>query len=162
MKKILLVALLALAATACMLKPLPEVPTLGDVSIPLVENENENWVSSDYANKPVFMVFMGSWCPYCKMTMPAVSKMAEEFSNDVEIVAVFMDHDAETVKNVTKEHNFSVKAAFDADEPAEELGVNGLPHAILFNNKHQLIKSWEGFSPNREEEFREAIQKVLK
>ncbi len=153
MKKLWLTAALAVFSAACMFRPLPEVPTLGQTQLPVVAEEETVWTSSDHKGKPVLMVFMGSWCPWCKKSMPAVQAAAEKFGDQAEIVAVFMDNDADTVAKVAKEHGFTVTALYDGGAVAQSLGVSGLPHAILFNKKHQVVKTWEGFSPNLGDEF---------
>jgi len=160
MKKICLTLLLAACTAAC-LTPLPEIATLGQVSLP-VANQETPWNSADYTGKPVLMVFMGSWCPWCKRTMPAVMEVAEEYGDKVEIIAVFMDHDAAPVQKAVKENNFTAKSLYNGGELAETLEVQGLPHAVLFDKKHRAIKHWEGFAPDRATHFREALQKVTK
>ena len=160
MKKIVLTAVLAFGLAACF-HPVPPVPTLGEVQLPVVGEETV-WSSADYQGKPVFIVFMGSWCPYCQMSMPAVSAAAEAFGDKVEIVGVFMDNDAEDVKAVAKEHGLTVKALYDGSDVAQSLGVNGLPHAIVFDKKHRVVKKWEGFSPTLAEEYKAALEQVTK
>jgi len=160
MKKWMFMTAMVLGLAACM-DPLPPVPTLGEVQLPVV-GEEAVWNSADHQGKPVFVIFMGSWCPYCQMTMPAVSAVAEEFGDQVEIVGIFMDNDAENVKIVAKEHGLSVKALYDGGDVAQSLGVNGLPHAIVFDKKHRLVKTWEGFKPTLADEFRETLNKVTK
>lgn len=162
MKKLCFTAVLAVFAAACMFKPLPEVPTLGEVRLPVAAEEETFWTSADHKGKPVLMVFMGSWCPWCKKSMPAVMAAEEKYGDQVEIVAVFMDNDPKTVANVAKEHNFTVTALYEGGEVAQSLGVNGLPHAILFDKKHQIIKNWEGFSPNLAEEFQQHLSQAVK
>ena len=162
MKKLFAVTALALLACACMFKPLPEIPTLGDITLPLVAEEETLWKSTDYKGKPVLVVFMGSWCPYCKMSMPAVQATKEKFGDKVEVVAIFIDSDAEKVKEVIKSHNFTEKALFDGGQVAESMEVNGLPHAIVFDKKHRVINVWEGFSPTRADDFNAALEKLTK
>jgi thiol-disulfide isomerase/thioredoxin len=162
MKKLLWTMALALFATACMFKPLPEVPVLGSVELPVAAEEEVIWKSADYQGKPMILVFMGSWCPYCKRSMPAVQAAAEAYGDKAEIVAIFVDQDAATVQAVTKEHNFTVKSLYDGGEVAQRLGVSGLPHAMLFNKKHQLVKVWEGFRETLQDEFTEHLNKHAK
>ncbi len=162
MKKLWLTAAVAVLGAACMFKPLPEVPSMGELQLPVAEEEETVWTSTDYKGKPVLMVFMGSWCPWCKKSMPAVQAAAEQLGDQAEVVAVFMDNDPKTVAKVAKEHGFTVKALYNGGNAAQSLGVNGLPHAILFNKKHQIIKSWEGFSPTLGEEFQEHLAKAAK
>lgn len=162
MKKLWFTAALAVLSAACMFKPLPEVPTLGDVQLPVVAQEEVVWTAADHQGKPILMVFMGSWCPWCKRSMPAVQAAAEKFGDSAEIVAVFMDSDADTVAKVAKEHGFTVTALYDGGAVAQTLEVNGLPHAILFDKKHRAIKHWEGFSPNLGDEFHTHLTNATK
>lgn len=162
MKKLWLIAAIAVFGAACMFKPLPEVPSMGELQLPVVAEEETVWTSTDYKGKPVLMVFMGSWCPWCKKSMPAVQAVAEQFGDRAVVVAVFMDNDPAAVAKAAKDHNFTVTALYKGGAAAQSLGVNGLPHAILFNKKHQLIKSWEGFSPTLGEEFQAHLEKAVK
>ena len=159
MKKLLLTTLLSLGVLACM-PPLPAL--LPPVQLPLVSEEGATWNTADYKGKPVLMVFMGSWCPWCKRTMPAVMEVADEFGDRVEIVAVFMDGDADPVQNAIKEHNFTVKSTYNGGELAQALDVQGLPHTVLFDKKHRPVKNWSGYSPERANDYRNALNKIVK
>ena len=161
MRKLVLTFVIALGAMAC-LTPLPEITTLPAVELPVATQETVSWQSSDYTGKPILMVFMGSWCPWCKKTMPAVMEVAEAYGDQVEIVAVFMDPDDKAVQTAVKEHNFTVKSLYNGGELAQTLEVEGLPHSVLFDKKHRAIKHWEGFSPDRAKDYREALQRVTK
>lgn len=161
MKKLYLAVLFSVCAMGC-LTPLPKVTTLPQVQLPLVGETSQVWSSANYTGKPVMMVFMGSWCPWCKKTMPAVMEAANEFGDRVEIIAVFMDNNDENVKTAIKEHNFTVKSVYNGGELAEALEVDGLPHTVLFDKKHRAIKYWEGFSPERVKDYKEALKKVAK
>ena len=66
------------------------------------------------------------------------------------------------LKKAIKEHNFTVTALYDGGELAQGLEVNGLPHAILFDKKHRAVKHWEGYSPERAGDFREALDNMVK
>ncbi len=162
MKKLWFTAVLAALSAACMFKPLPEVPTLGEATLPVAAEEEAQWTTTDHKGKPVLMVFMGSWCPWCKKSMPAVQAAAEKYGDQVEIVAVFMDNNPEAVTKAAQEHGFTVTALYEGGELAQSLEVNGLPHAVLFDKKHRAIKHWEGFSPTLGDEFQEHLAKVTK
>lgn len=160
MKKLFAVLLVSLFVVACF-PQLPEVPTFNGVELPTVSGETELWESDAYANQPILVVFMGSWCPWCKRTLPALNALQEKYGNQVEIVGVFMDSTPGPVRDVLQEHEVHIKALFNGSEVAEGIGISGIPHAILFNKKHQAVKVWEGFSPSLEEEFDEEVKRVL-
>ncbi len=161
MKKLIAMLVVAVLAVACM-PQLPEIVTLPEAQLPVVMAENELWQSEDYAGKPVLVVFMGSWCPWCKKTMPAVMALQEKYGDQVEIVGAFMDAAPGPVKDAAEANGFTVKALYDAGELAEGLGVNGLPHTILFNKKHQAVKVWEGYRPDMEEVVSVELDKLVK
>lgn len=179
MKK--LIALLSIVglSAACMLE-LPDLPdentvppemeqkatapklnfTLSNETAPIVDQE-ELWMAENYNGKPVLIVFMGSWCPWCKRTMPAVKALNEKYGDQVEIVGAFMDAVPGTVRDVAQEHEFTVKALYNASEMAESMNVNGIPHTILFDKNHRAKKVWEGYSPNMEAEVSVELDKLV-
>lgn len=159
MKKLLCTLAAVLATAACM-GPLPQVPTLDNVELPVTQGD-EIWLSENYNGKPVLIVFMGSWCPWCKKTIPALNQIGGKYADRIEIVGAFMDSTPGTVNDVAAEHGLKVKALFNAGEVAEGLGVEGLPHAILFDKKHRAIKMWEGYNPSFAQEFDEQAKRVL-
>ena len=161
MKKILLLICTVLFVAACFPK-LPEIVTLPSTQLPVVTDKTTLWQSEDYQGKPILVVFMGSWCPWCKKTMPAVTALKEKYGDQVEIVGAFMDETPEPVNAAMQANGFTGKALYDAGELAEGLGVNGLPHTILFNKKHQAVKVWEGYRPDMEEVVSVEIDKLVK
>ena len=164
MKKLVALFALSVLAAACMpkLPDLPEVPTLGAAVLPVAAEEDGMWLSEDHAGKPVLVVFMGSWCPWCKRTMPAVNALKEKYGDQVEIVGAFMDSTPGPVKDAAQEHGFTATALYNAGEIAEGMGVEGLPHTILFDKKHRAVKKWEGYRPDMEEIVSVEIDKLVK
>ncbi len=164
MKKLISMLAVAMLTVACMpkLPDLPEVPTLHEAVLPVAAQEEVMWQSEDYNGKPVLVVFMGSWCPWCKKTMPAVNALKAKYDGRVEIVGAFMDPAPGPVRDAVKEHGLQVTALYNAGEVAEGLGVQGLPHTILFDKKHRAVKIWEGFRPDMEEVVSVEIDKLVK
>ncbi len=161
MKKGILALVLAACSVACM-PALPEITTLPTVNLPVIAEEEVVWNSADYKGKPILMVFMGSWCPWCKKTMPAVVEITQKYGDKAEIVAVFVDDNPAAVKTAIKEHGFTGKALYNGSELAETLEVGGFPHSVLFDKKHRAIKHWEGFSPDRVADYEEGLKRVVK
>lgn len=164
MKKLVFLLAAVILATACLpkLPDLPKIVVLQEVQLPVVAQENELWQPENYQGQPVLVVFMGSWCPWCKRTMPAVDALAQKYAGQVEVVGAFMDAAPGPVRDVAQEHNFNTKALYNAGELAETLGVNGLPHTMLFDKKHRIVKTWEGYHKDMEEAVGAEIDKLLK
>lgn len=157
MKKLLFSMILAVLATACF-QPLPQAPEL-EAELPIAGSE-EIWIAQDQQGKPILIAFMGSWCPWCKRTLPALDAMSAEFDGKAIIVGAFADQEEDAVLDVIKEHEMKTKALYNARTVAQNMGVRGFPHIMLFDKKHRLVKVWNGYGPNLEVEFRENLSKL--
>jgi thiol-disulfide isomerase/thioredoxin len=154
MKKILMLLLAVILVGAC-------YPKLPSTTIPEVMDETAVWQSDNYQGKPVLIVFMGSWCPWCKKTIPALNALSEKYSNSVEIVGAFADQVPGPVKDVAKEHNIAFKTLYNAGAAAEQLGAQGFPYAVLFDKKHTAVRVWNGYSADFETQAAEQLDKLL-
>jgi thiol-disulfide isomerase/thioredoxin len=160
MKKLFFVCLAAVLTQAC-LGRLPDVPTLENVQIPAVAEEEIFWNAADYQGKPVLIVFMGSGCPWCHKTMPLLNKIADKYGDQIEIVGAFVDPTPGPARDAATEEQLQTKILFNAGEVAEGFGVTGFPHAILFDKKHRAVHIWGGYSPSFVEEFDIQAKRVL-
>lgn len=160
MKKILFTAVLACLAAAC-IAPLPQVPKL-NLSLPVAATEETSWNSADYKGKPILIAFMGSWCPWCKRSLPALDAASAAFAGKAEVVGAFADSDKEAVLAVIKQHNMQTKALYNARQAGTEMGVQGFPHIMLFDKKHRLVRTWNGYSPDLEAQFKNELTKLTK
>ena len=164
MRKLVVLLVLAVLSAACMpkLPDLPEVPTLGQTVLPVAAEENTMWISENHNGKPVLVVFMGSWCPWCKKSLTALDKTTAAYDGKVEVVGVFIDEDPALVEKVQKEYNIKSKVLYNGNAAAQELGVQGFPHIVLFDKKHKVAKVWSGFSPDLADQYAAEIDKLLK
>ena len=154
MKKILLLLTAVVFIAAC-------YPKLPSTTIPEVMDDTAVWQSDNYAGKPVLIVFMGSWCPWCKKTIPAVNALQAKYGNSVEIVGAFADPMPGPVKDVAKEHDIAFKTLYNAGAVAEQLGSTGFPYAVLFNKKHTAVRVWHGYSEQFEQQASELLDNML-
>ena len=158
MKKILFTVVLACLAAAC-IAPLPQTPKL-DISLPVAGAEEISWSAADYQGKPILIAFMGSWCPWCKRSLPALDAASAAFAGKAEVVGAFADADKEAVLEVIKQHDMQTKALYNARQAGMEMGVQGFPHIMLFDKKHRLVRAWNGYSPDLEAQFKEELSKL--
>lgn len=157
MKKLLFTLFLALFAAAC-LQELPQAPKL-EAELPVAGSE-ETWKTADQKGQPVLIAFMGTWCPWCKRSLPALDAVSEAFAGKAVVVGAFVDDDEEAVLDVVEKHDMKTKALYNAREVSQKMGVAGFPHIMLFDKKHRLVKVWNGYGPDLEVQFKEELSKL--
>ncbi|MGB2579886.1 thiol-disulfide isomerase/thioredoxin [Elusimicrobium simillimum] len=110
--------------------------------------------------KPVFLMFMSTSCGYCKASIPQIITLQNEFGpKGVAILGVFADPVPGGPAAYQKEMGINFNVIYNGAELAQECHVNGVPHFVLLNKKHQLVKIWSGYNPQHP--FAEEINKVL-
>ncbi len=106
-------------------KPAPEL------TLSLLDGETRKL--SDYRGKTVILDFWATWCGPCVVGLPQVMEVAAERPDDVVLVAVNQDEDAETIETFLKTHGWSELnvALDDAGNAGRQYGVNGIPHTVV-------------------------------
>lgn len=137
----------------------PQAPKL-DVTLPVAGAE-EVWVSSAQKGKPVLIAVMASYCGWCKKSLPALETANKEFGDKVQVIGVFVDQDDAKVKQIIKDYGLNSKILYKGGDAANALGVQGFPHIMLFNKKHQLVKYWSGYSDTLADQYRQEINKLI-
>lgn len=162
MKKILALFALVLVITACQ-RPAYLPPPAQPVAFALPQHGGEGtWNSGDYKGKPVFIAAMASYCGYCKMSVPMVNKVYENYKDKgIEVIGVFANpaNDAELDAYI-REQGVLFPILGEGIDVFETLGVEGVPHFVLLNESHKPVKVWGGFSQNHN--FEADIDKLLK
>jgi len=139
---------------------IPQEPKL-DLMLPIAGTE-EIWQAADHQGQPVLIAVMATWCPWCKRSLGALDETSKAYDGKVEVVGVFIDNDPALVEQVRKDYNIQSKVLYDGNEAAEQLGVQGFPHIILFDKKHHVVKVWSGYADNLAEQYAAEIDKLLK
>ena len=88
----------------------------------------ETFSLSDYRGKIVFLNFWGSWCPPCRMEMPAFQKVYEQYDGDVVIIGVGINDSADSLTQFAKSIGVIYPIAHDrTSEVARHYRIRSLP-----------------------------------
>ena len=168
MKKILLLTLCALAGLNAQAKPAAKAkapaaksakPVL-NFSLPQVKTDTL-LTSAELSGTPVLIAVVSSGCGYCQRTLPQL-EAARRALPDIKIIAAFVDGNPKRPLALLNKNNLRLDAVYNAMPLAKSLKVDGVPMMFLFDAKHQLIKTFDGYDENRTEEIKQAAKGLEK
>ena len=157
-KVLLLTLSVAVLLGACV--NIPKTPEL-DIVLPVAGTE-EVWKSADYKGKPVLVAVMASYCGWCKRSLPALEAANSEFKDKgVVVVGIYVDEDEDAVKKIIEDYDLKSTILYQGGKTAQDLMVSGFPHIMLFDQDHDLVRLWSGYSDTLSEQYQKEINKLL-
>jgi thiol-disulfide isomerase/thioredoxin len=99
--------------------------------------KGKKWTLSELHGKIVIVNFWATWCPPCRMELPALDNIATHFSNDLVVLAL-TDEDAMKVSPLLS-HIPHINVLFDSDhKAAKKFHVDSLPKTYIFDREGKL------------------------
>jgi thiol-disulfide isomerase/thioredoxin len=121
---------------------------------------------SDYAGKVVIVNLWATWCGPCRIEIPHLIEIANEYKGRVELIGLTNEDpvvDAEKVKNFMRDHNINYTIGWASQEFA--LGLmqgnirNSIPQSFVITRDGRVFKRFVGFSPTQTPpQMREAVE----
>jgi len=118
----------------------------------------------DFKGKLVVLNFWATWCPPCRLEMPSMEKLYQEFKGQgLEVVAInFMERE-KAITSFLKENGFSFPVLLDKKgEIARKYGVHGLPVTYLIARNGNLLAKSMGYKDWYKPDIRQLISTLLK
>lgn len=122
---------------------------------------------SDYKGKVILLNLWATWCGPCRMEMPELVKLHEEFKGqDVEIIGLNISADQDTeqdIRDFIKRYNipYTIGQA-DMDMAYMLLADNGsIPQTFLITRDAKLYRRFIGYGRSVPEKLRKSIQEAL-
>ena len=87
---------------------------------------------SDYKGKVILLNFWATWCGPCVGEMPAFPQLLEKYGDDLAIITVDMQEDAETVGAFIAENGYDFPVVLDTGGAIGKLyPTDGIPYTIV-------------------------------
>jgi len=118
---------------------------------------------SDYRGKVVFLNFWATWCPPCRMELPAMEKLYEKLKNQpFIIIAVNIDNgDPGAVKNFVQSMNLTFPVLLDDGNVSKMYNVNAIPTTFIIRKNGTIDTIVNGARPWDDPAYINAFDKLM-
>lgn len=143
------------------------LPQAGSVMAPGFETENLRGEAVRLANfkgKLLLLNFWATWCPPCRLEMPAMEMLYQEFKeHGLAIVAMNFAEGPEPIRKFAKEQNLSYPILLDKKgEIAKAYGVFRLPETIVIGRNGNILAKSTGYKDWYDNQTRELVSLLLR
>lgn len=100
---------------------------------------------SDFEGKVLILDFWETWCTPCRRVMPTLDKLAKEYKDDFEVLAISpgWSDSEEDVKVFRDENGYDFNWLF-APELAKKLQIQGIPYKVFVSPEGEVIEAMMG------------------
>lgn len=119
--------------------------------------------SGSFRGRLVVLNFWATWCPPCRLEMPAMERLYQEFrGKGLEVVAVNFMESPESVRAFAEEQKLTYPMLLDRQAGiAERYGVMRLPETVLIGRKGEVIAKTIGYKDWYKEDVRGLVAALL-
>ena len=96
---------------------------------------------SDFRGKIVFLNFWTTWCPTCRIEMPSMEKLHQQFKNtDFAMMTINLQESVSRVKEFFKEFKLTFTALMDTGgDVGVMFSINQIPTTYILDKKGRII-----------------------
>jgi len=118
---------------------------------------------SDYKGKVVFLNFWATWCGPCRFEMPSMEKLYQRFkSSGLEIVAVNLQEDRDSVQRFVDEYDLSFHVLLDTTgRIGATYGARSIPTTYIVGRDGTVLAGTIGTREWDTEEYIRFFEKLL-
>jgi len=113
---------------------------------------------SAYQGKVVYVDFWASWCTPCRASFPFMADLAEEYGEDLAVVAINVDESRSDAEAFLATFDTPFDIVYDAaGKLATAFKVPGMPTSYLYDRNGSFLHRHIGFRKASQEQIRDSI-----
>jgi peroxiredoxin len=122
------------------MKPLEAKINEPAINFSLPDLDGKQVSLSDFKDKPVFLFFWTTWCPYCREALKDMNDAYEELKKEgLDVLAINVGEHQDKVAKFAKGYNLKYKILIDVDTAvSEEYEILGVPTYIIIGKKGNI------------------------
>lgn len=138
-------------------------PTQSAPAFSLKSLTGETVSLADLKGNVVFIDFWATWCPPCRISLPAVERLHADYQGKpVRVLGVSVDEDMDALRAFVKKKGTAYPVLSDSDSAvASAYGADGIPHFVVVDKDGRLVDQWSGFAPGFSDDWRKTIDRLL-
>lgn len=151
-----------LLVVACAAKPKPQtVVAAPEFSVKDLSGRTVTLAS--LKGQVVLLDFWATWCPPCRMSVPELEKLHEEYAGKpLKVVGISMDQETDRVPAFVKKARVTYLVALGVSSTvAQDYQVEGLPTFVLIDKEGRVVRRWVGYDQRLPAQWRESINELL-
>ncbi|GAB5464981.1 MAG: hypothetical protein Kapaf2KO_04170 [Candidatus Kapaibacteriales bacterium] len=128
-----------------------------------LSNATDNQITlSSFKGKPTVLKFWGTWCSYCKKTLPQMQELKDKYDGKVNFVLVSANEPSGAQPQTYLDDNgYSLNTLVSGDEILEDYKVDGFPMIYILDKDGKVAKSFKGFDEKLSEYISATIQEMI-
>jgi thiol-disulfide isomerase/thioredoxin len=116
---------------------------------------------SQYEGKVVLLDFWATWCGPCKMAMPGVQRISQQFAGRPVAVVGANCWERSDPEAYMRSNGYTYELMLQADDLAKKYGVKGIPTFVILSPKGEQVYKAVGYDPSHEQEIARIIEEQL-
>ena len=132
--------------------------SLPDFTLPDLEGKAH--ASKEWRGKVVLVDFWATWCPGCRESIPALTRLQDKYgSQGLAVVGISLDKGAKSkVGKFARKLKINYQVLLDSEDTLSRVfGFEGLPSLYLFDAQGKLIKTMVGYSAVQDKGLEELV-----
>ena len=119
---------------------------------------------SDYKGKVVFIDFWATWCPPCRLSIPYVEKLYEQYKDneDFVVLGINLQESKEDITKFMKKQKMNYTILLSDNKVISSYKIASIPRFFLIDRNGEIYNKYVGFAPGVEELWQRDIEKLLK
>ncbi len=117
-----------------------------DFEMTLLDGETVSF--EDYRGKKVLMNFWATWCGPCVGEMPALQRLAEEYPDELAVLAVNCGETQDTVEKFNESNEYTFPIILDTDGAIQAMfgGLTSIPVTVIIDEEGYIVTGSTGAS----------------
>lgn len=108
--------------------------------------DGETLSFEEYRGKKVLLNFWATWCGPCVGEMPAFQKLADEYPEELVILAVNCSEDQRTVQKFVQSKGYTFPVILDTDGAIQAMfgGITSIPLTVIIDEEGYIVTASKG------------------